>query len=285
MKLITTIAALRLELGRCRKRGRRIGFVPTMGFLHEGHLSLVCQARKDNDVVVVSIFVNPIQFGPREDFKTYPRDLKRDMGLLRGFADFVFAPSARELYPEGFCTFVEVRGFSDEYCGRTRPGHFTGVATVVTKLLNIVAPDAAYFGQKDAQQAAVIRRMVEDLNVPVDIKVMPTVRESDGLAMSSRNTYLSSKERQEAVVLFQALKSAEHAVATGLRDAQKIRGMLEDFIAHTPSARIDYIEIVDKKTFERVKTVGRDALLLLAVYIGKTRLIDNVLLKARQGRG
>jgi len=285
MKLITTIAALRLELGRCRKRGRRIGFVPTMGFLHEGHLSLVRQARKDNDVVVVSVFVNPIQFGPREDFKTYPRDLKRDLGLLKGFADFVFAPSARELYPEGFCTFVGVRGLSEEYCGRIRPGHFTGVATVVAKLLNIVAPDAAYFGQKDAQQAAVIRRMVEDLNMPANIKVMPTVREPDGLAMSSRNTYLSSKEKQEAVVLFQALKSAEHAVATGLRDAQKICGMLEDFIAHTPSARIDYIELVDKKTFERVKTVNRDALLLLAVYIGKTRLIDNVLLKTHQGRG
>jgi len=284
MKLITTIAALRLELGRCRKRGCRIGFVPTMGFLHEGHLSLVRQARKDNDVVVVSIFVNPIQFGPREDFKTYPRNLKRDMGLLRGLADFVFAPSARELYPERFCTFVDVRGLSGEYCGRTRPGHFTGVATVVAKLLNIVASDTAYFGQKDAQQVAVIRRMVEDLNMPTAIKVMPTVRESDGLAMSSRNTYLSPKERQEAVVLFQALKSAEHAVATGQRDVQKIRRMLEDFIAHTPSARIDYIEIVDKKTFERVKTVGRDALLLLAVYIGKTRLIDNTLLKAGRGQ-
>jgi pantoate--beta-alanine ligase len=280
MKLITTIAALRLELGRCRKRGCRIGFVPTMGFLHEGHLSLVRQARKDNDVVVVSIFVNPIQFGPREDFKTYPRDPKRDKGLLRDLADFVFVPSARELYPQGFCTFVEVRGLSGEYCGRTRPGHFIGVATVVAKLLNIVASDTAYFGQKDAQQVAVIRRMVEDLDMPTHIKVMPTVREPDGLAMSSRNTYLSPRQRQDAVVLFQALKSAEHAVATGQRDAQKIRRMLEDFIAHTPSARIDYIEIVDKKTFERVRTVGRDALLLLAVYIGKTRLIDNTLLRA-----
>jgi pantoate--beta-alanine ligase len=281
MKLITTIAALRLELGRCRKRGRRIGFVPTMGFLHEGHLSLVRQARKENDVVVVSIFVNPIQFGPREDFKTYPRDLKRDSGLLRGLADFVFVPPARELYGADFCTFVEVRGLSGEYCGRSRPGHFTGVATVVAKLLNVVAPDVVYFGQKDAQQVAVIRKMAGDLNIPVCVKVMPTVREPDGLAMSSRNTYLSPKERQEAVVLFQALKSAEHAVATGLRDTQKIRGMLEDFIAHTPSARIDYIEFVDKKTFERVKTVDRDALLLLAIYIGKTRLIDNVFLKAK----
>ncbi|MDD5020452.1 MAG: pantoate--beta-alanine ligase, partial [Candidatus Omnitrophica bacterium] len=212
MKLVTTIAVLRQELGRCRKKGRRIGFVPTMGFLHEGHLSLVRQAHKDNDVVVVSIFVNPIQFGPKEDFKMYPRDLKRDTGLLRGCADFVFVPPARELYPDDFCTFVEVRGLSGEYCGRTRPGHFTGVATVVAKLLNSVAPDTAYFGQKDAQQAAVIRKMVGDLNIPVNIKVMPTVREPDGLAMSSRNTYLSPKERQEAVVLFQALKSAEHAV-------------------------------------------------------------------------
>jgi len=279
MKLITTIAALRLELGRCRKKDLRIGFVPTMGFLHEGHLSLVRQARKDNDVVVVSIFVNPIQFGPREDFKTYPRDLKRDSCLLRGLADFVFAPPARELYSDDFCTFVEVRGLSGEYCGRSRPGHFTGVATVVTKLLNIVAPGAVYFGQKDAQQAAVIGKMVRDLNIPVNIKVMPTVREQGGLAMSSRNTYLSPKERQDAVVLFQALKSAEHAVATGLRDTQKIRGMLEDFIAHTPSARIDYIEFVDRKTFERVKTVDRDALLLLAIFIGKTRLIDNTFLR------
>ncbi len=257
-----------------------IGFVPTMGSLHEGHLSLVRRARKDNDVVVVSIFVNPLQFGPGEDFNRYPRNLKKDAKLLNGFCDFIFAPSVSQLYPGGFCSRVEVEGLSGEFCGAKRAGHFKGVTTVLAKFFNIVLPDNAYFGQKDAQQAAIVAKMLSDLNFPFKLHVLPIVREADGLAMSSRNKYLSLEERQEAVVLYQALKAAEGMVRSGTRDTVKIRKALEDFISRTGSARIDYIEIVDAKTFLPLKTVSAEALLLLAVYIGKTRLIDNIFLKA-----
>ena len=282
MKIVKKINNLKSALAYFKRKGRTIGFVPTMGFLHEGHLSLVRHAKDENDIVVVSIFVNPIQFGPAEDFKRYPRDIKKDAKLVRGLCDFLFVPSDQEMYSKGFCSFVEVRGTSDSLCGRTRKGHFTGVTTVVSKLFNIVLPDRAYFGQKDAQQAVIIKKMVKDLNFGVDISVLPIVREKDGLAMSSRNVYLSEKERKDAVVLFQALKSAERMAAAGIGDPGKIKGALVDFIARTQSARIDYIEVVDKNTLDPLKVIDKEALLLLAVYIGQTRLIDNTILKIRK---
>jgi pantoate--beta-alanine ligase len=279
VKIVTQTSVLQKTLRSLRRKGRTIGFVPTMGCLHEGHLSLVRRARRENDIVVVSIFVNPLQFGPREDLKTYPRQLPKDIRLLRGSCDIVFAPSRTSFYPEDFSTFVEVRGLSDRLCGHSRPGHFRGVATVVAKLFCAASPDRAYFGQKDAQQVAVIQKMCRDLGFPLDLKVCPIVREKDGLAMSSRNLYLTPSERRDAVVLFQALKSGQHLAAQGQRDAARIVRTLEDFIRRTRTAKIDYIAIVDPLSFEPVKTIARQALLLLAVFIGKTRLIDNAVLK------
>jgi len=255
-----------------------------MGSLHEGHLCLVRAAKKENDIVVVSIFVNPLQFGPKEDFRKYPRDLKTDAGLLKGLCDVLFIPLISEFYPKDFCSFVEVKALSDRACGRSRPGHFLGVTTAVAKLFHVVGPRNAYFGQKDAQQAAIIQKMVRDLNFPLEIKVLPTVREKDGLAMSSRNVYLSPKQRSEAVVLFQALKSAERMVTGGVRDGAKIKDTLTDFINRSPSARIDYIEVVDRKTLQSLKTIDKDAFLLLAVTIGSTRLIDNTVLKIQKSK-
>ena len=280
MKTIKKINVLSQHLDALRRRGRTIGFVPTMGSLHEGHLSLVRAAKKENDIVVVSIFVNPLQFGPKEDFRKYPRDLKTDARLLKGICDVLFIPSTFEFYPKDFCSFVEVKSLSDQACGRSRPGHFRGVTTVVAKLFHIVRPRIAYFGQKDAQQVVIIQKMMRDLNFPSRVKVLPIVREKDGLAMSSRNVYLSSRERSEAVVLFQALKSAERMVTGGARDTAKIKGTLRDFINRCPSARIDYIEVLDRKTLQSLKTIEKDAFLLLAVFIGSTRLIDNTILKA-----
>ncbi len=281
MKIVKQTSVLKEILRPYRRQSRAIGFVPTMGCLHEGHLSLVRRARRDNDIVVVSIFVNPLQFGPREDLKTYPRPLKNDIRLLRGLCDILFVPSAASFYPRDFSTSVEVRALSERWCGQSRPGHFKGVATVVAKLLGIVGPDRAYFGQKDAQQVTVIQRMCRDLDFRVEIKACPTVRERDGLAMSSRNLYLSPSQRREAVVLFQALRSAERLVADGQKDAVRIVATLKNFISRTRSARIDYVAIVDEVTLEPVKTIAGRALLLLAVFIGKTRLIDNTVLKTR----
>ncbi|MEK7849481.1 MAG: pantoate--beta-alanine ligase [Candidatus Omnitrophota bacterium] len=278
MKIVKKISILQKEASRLKRDGRRIGLVPTMGYLHEGHLSLARRAVKENDIVVVSIFVNPTQFGPHEDIQKYPRDLKKDLRLLKGLCDIVFTPHPKEMYPGSSCTFVEVSGTSDILCGSTRKGHFVGVATVVAKLFNIVLPDNAYFGQKDAQQAVIIKKMVKDLNFPVKVSVLPVVRQKDGLAMSSRNVYLSDNERSDAVVLFQALKSAERLAKQGTKDTVKIKGILADFIGRTPSARIDYIEIVDSNTLESLKVIEKEALLLMAVYIGKTRLIDNIML-------
>lgn len=281
MKIVKKVEDLKKELGRLKQKGMTIGFVPTMGFLHEGHLELVKSARKENDIVVVSIFVNPIQFSPNEDFRKYPRNLKRDIKLLGGICDIIFIPSSHELYPNDFCSLVEVRGISDQLCGRTRKGHFAGVATIIAKLFHIVSPDNAYFGRKDAQQTVVIKKMARDLNFPVKIKVLPIIREKDGLAMSSRNVYLSKKERLDAVVVFQALKSAERMATQGIKDTAKIKEALSDFISRTESAHIDYIEIADKETLAPLKLIEKDALLLLAVYIGKTRLIDNTVLKIK----
>ena len=260
-----------------RLRNKNIGFVPTMGALHEGHLSLIRQARKDNDIIAVSIFVNPKQFGQREDLKKYPRPFKKDLALCRREkVDFVFLPKKEDIYPQGFSTYVDVEGSSDCLCGKSRPGHFRGVTTVVTKLLNIAQPDILYLGQKDAQQAAIIRRMVLDLNIPVKIKVMPTVREKDGLALSSRNMYLSKNEKKDALVLSQALNLAKILIANGAQDTQRIITRMRGLIRKRKSAKIDYIEIVDSGSLKPVKKITGNCLVALAVYIGKTRLIDNL---------
>jgi len=251
-----------------------------MGALHEGHLSLVRRARRENSVVVVSIFVNPLQFGPNEDFRRYPRDVKRDARLLKKHCDVLFLPG-RAFIPKDIKTSVVVKDVTAPLCGAARPGHFTGVATIVAKLLSVVGPDRLYLGQKDAQQAVVIKRMVRDLGFPVEVVVCPVVREKDGLAMSSRNAYLSSQERRRAVVLYQAVKSAQRLVDRGVRDAGRILRALEDLIHRVPETRIDYIEIVDPKTLEPVRTITGRALLALAVFVGETRLIDNAFLRAK----
>ncbi|HEU65182.1 MAG TPA: pantoate--beta-alanine ligase [Chloroflexi bacterium] len=274
MKVVKTIAearALRQELSGT------VGFVPTMGYLHEGHLALVKQARIENLIVVVSIYVNPSQFSPREDFGAYPRDFNRDLELLRGEgADIVFVPSDDEMYPPGFSSWVDVEKVTERLEGASRPGHFRGVATVVAKLFNIVQPSRAYFGQKDAQQVMVIKRMVTDLNMGIEIVVVPTARESDGLAMSSRNIYLSPEERRTATVLFKALTLARQLGMDGEKDAEKIRRHMTSLIQKEPLARIDYVSIADAETLEELSFVDRPALASLAVRVGKTRLIDNM---------
>jgi len=255
------------------------GFVPTMGYLHEGHLSLVRRARAENDRVAVSIFVNPTQFGPHEDYARYPRDLERDLRLLEPLGvDLVFVPSVEEMYPPGFQTWVIVEEVSRPLEGASRPGHFRGVATVVAKLFNILRPDRAYFGQKDAQQTVVIRRMVQDLNIPVEIVICPTVREPDGLAMSSRNTYLNPEERRAATVLFRALQAAKARYEAGERDAERLREAMREVIRAEPLARIDYVSVAHPETLQELERVEGPALLSLAVYIGTTRLIDNLML-------
>ncbi len=279
-KLIHTIVELRAELAAARRRGQRIGLVPTMGALHEGHLSLVRAAKTQCNCAVVSIFVNPTQFGPTEDFSKYPRTLDADVKLLAGCgADFVFAPSAEEMYPTGFGTSVEVGRVSEPLEGVCRPGHFRGVATVVLKLLNIVQPDAAYFGQKDYQQAAVLRRMAADLNLASEIRVCPIVRESDGLAMSSRNRYLSVGARQRALVLWKSLQTAVRLVAEGQRDAAEIIAQMRGVIETAEDARIDYVALVDPDTLEPVATIAGRTLAVLAIKIENTRLIDNCILE------
>ncbi len=257
-----------------------VGLVPTMGYLHAGHLALVKQARSENPSVVVSIFVNPAQFGPREDFKQYPRDTQRDLALLeKEGADIVFMPSLSEIYPPQFDSWVEVGKITERLEGATRPGHFRGVATVVAKLFNIVRPTRAYFGQKDAQQAIVIRKMVVDLNMNREIVIVPTVREPDGLAMSSRNAYLNPQEHQAALVIYQALNRAQQLWSQGEKDAERIRQAMTALIQEQPLADIDYVSIADNQTLDELDTVKSPALVSLAVRIGKTRLIDNVVLK------
>jgi pantoate--beta-alanine ligase len=272
--LIFEIRALRQKLSGT------VGFVPTMGYLHEGHLALVKQARIENSAVIVSIYVNPTQFGPREDFGAYPRDLNRDMELLRGGGvDIVFVPSDDEMYPPEFSSWVDVEKVTEGLEGASRPGHFRGVATIVAKLFNIVQPSRAYFGQKDAQQVIVIKRMVADLNMGIEIVVVPTVRESEGLAMSSRNIYLSPRERRAATMLFKALTLARQLGQGGEQDAEKIRRQMTSLIQKEPLAQIDYVSIADAETLEELNLIDRPALASLAVKIGKTRLIDNMLLE------
>jgi pantoate--beta-alanine ligase len=279
MRTETTVAGMKAASAGLRAQARTIGFVPTMGFLHEGHLSLVRECRKKADVTVASIFVNPLQFGPQEDFRCYPRDPERDSALLeKEEVDILFLPSAREMYPEGYRTSVEVAGLQDKLCGRSRPGHFRGVATVVLKLFSIVRPNYAFFGQKDAQQVVLLRRMAEDLNLDVEIRALPIVREPDGLAMSSRNTYLSADERRAAVVLFRGLEEARRMFESGERASGRIRESLLSAIASEPLARIDYAQVVDANSLEPIEKIDGGALVALAVYIGKTRLIDNTIL-------
>ena len=265
-----------LKLNRHRKS---IGFVPTMGALHAGHLTLMRQATKDNDLVVVSIFVNPAQFGPQEDLNKYPRPFKKDMQLCRKLdVDFVFLPDNKVMYTQDYSTFVNVGGLSDLLCGASRPGHFRGVATVVAKLLNIVQPDILYLGQKDAQQATIIAKMIKDLNFPVQLKVMPIVREDDGLALSSRNIYLNRNERTQAVVLSKALLLAEVLVAHGQSNVVAIINRMKQLIAKKKSVKIDYIAIVDLQRLTPLKKIKQNCLITLAVKIGKTRLIDNTII-------
>lgn len=280
MRLIKSLSLINKELNKCRIKGQSIGFVPTMGALHEGHLSLIRKARKDNDIVVVSIFVNPKQFGPKEDLEKYPRPIKRDLALCRkAGVDFVFCPEFKQMYPDGFSTFVTVKGLSEVLCGKSRPGHFNGVATIVAKLLNIVQPDTLYLGQKDAQQAAILKRMIEDLHIPVKVQVMPIARSKDGLALSSRNAYLSDRERKDALVLSQSLKLAGFFIKNGASDTKRIIFKMRQVIEKKQSAKIDYIEIVDPATLKPLKKVAGSFLIALAVWIGKTRLIDNLLRK------
>ena len=280
MKLVDNIQRMSMLSKILKKEGKSIGFVPTMGYLHDGHMSLARAARQHTDVVVISIFVNPAQFGPGEDLEKYPKDLKRDEEIagLAG-ADVLFCPSVSEMYPEGYATYVNVERLTETLCGKSRPEHFKSVATVVAKLFGIIKPDIAYFGQKDAQQAAVIKKMAEDLNMDVEIKVLPITREKDGLAMSSRNIYLSAVERKDAVCLKEALDKAERAIRAGERDPRIIIKSMKELIATKKSARIDYIEMVDLKNLRPVAPLSGDVLIAMAVFIGNTRLIDNAIVK------
>jgi pantoate--beta-alanine ligase len=283
MQVVRTIAETRAALRVLRANGRSVGLVPTMGALHEGHLSLVRAARAACDVVVVSIFVNPTQFGPNEDFTKYPRTFEADVGALeREGVDLVFAPTAAEMYPAGATAFVEVAGVSDRLDGASRPGHFRGVATVVAKLFNTVQPDKAFFGQKDAAQVAVLRTMVRDLNFSLELVVYPTVREPDGLAMSSRNRYLSPEERRQALVLSRALREAERLASSGVTAADELIAAAEAVLATEPQARVDYCKVVDPDTLEDVADARGGALIAAAAFVGTTRLIDNTLLTPRK---
>lgn len=267
-------------------RGKTIGFVPTMGALHEGHLSLVKAAKQENDITVVSIFVNPIQFGPSEDFKKYPRDIEGDTEkLLKEETDILFMPDAHFMYPERFYTYVEVEKISENLCGAFRPGHFKGVATVVTKLLNIVKPTRAYFGQKDFQQSIIIKRLVKDLDMGTDIVTCPTVREKDGLAMSSRNTYLDERQRKAATVVYKSLEEALASIKSGIIDGVYIKGLLRDRLLEEPLISwVDYAGVYDTATLDELLEIKGEALLAVAVRIGDTRLIDNMVVRELKGR-
>ncbi|OEF99873.1 pantoate--beta-alanine ligase [Vulcanibacillus modesticaldus] len=282
MKVFKKIKEIKSYLGEQIKQGMTIGFVPTMGYLHEGHLSLIRYAAKDNDIVVVSVFVNPTQFGPGEDLEKYPRDLDRDIRLAQqAGATVLFTPEVEEMYPNGYKTYVEVEQITGTLCGASRPGHFRGVTTVVSKLFNIINPNRAYFGQKDAQQSIVIKRMVKDLNMDIEIIVCPIVRESDGLAMSSRNVYLNKDEREQAVVLSQSLFMAKEMIQNGEKDALKIKKAIIKMIKEKPLADIDYVSIVDIETLTDVSEINNKVLIALAVRFGKTRLIDNIMAEGK----
>lgn len=272
----TTVKEVREQVKAWKKEGLTVGFVPTMGYLHEGHQSLIKRAVAENDRVVVSIFVNPMQFGPTEDLESYPRDLEKDSALVEATgANLIFHPEPEEMYTDGFCSFVDMSVLTEELCGLSRPIHFRGVCTVVSKLFHIVTPDRAYFGQKDAQQLAIIKRMVLDLNMDIEIVGCPIIREEDGLAKSSRNTYLSAEERKAALILSKTIKLGEEMVKNGETDAAKVVDAMKKNIEIEPLAKIDYVKIVDAMTMQQIPTIDRPILCAMAVYIGKTRLIDN----------
>lgn len=276
MQVVSTVKEVRDIVAGWRKEGKTVGFVPTMGYLHEGHGSLISKAVEQNDKAVVSIFVNPMQFGPTEDLESYPRDLEKDSKFCESLgADLIFHPEPEEMYAPDFCTWVDMDVLSKTLCGKSRPIHFRGVCTVVSKLFHIVTPDRAYFGQKDAQQLAIIRRMVRDLNMDIEIVGCPIVREEDGLAKSSRNTYLNEEERKAALILSQSIFLGQKMVQEGETDAAKIKAAMVEKIQSEPLARIDYVEIVDGLSMQPVDTVQSPTLAAIAVYIGKTRLIDN----------
>ena len=278
MKIVETVKEVREQVKEWKKQGLTVGFVPTMGYLHEGHKSLMDAARKDNDKVVVSIFVNPMQFGPTEDLATYPRDLDHDAALCESAGvDLIFHPEPEEMYEKDFCSFVDMTGLTEGLCGKTRPIHFRGVCTVVNKFFNIVTPDRVYFGQKDGQQLAVIKRMVRDLNMDIEIIGCPIVREEDGLAKSSRNTYLSPEERKAALILSKTVALGKELAKTE-KDANKVVEAMKKNIETEPMAKIDYVEAVDALSMEPVEKLEGTCMLAMAVYIGKTRLIDNTLI-------
>ena len=278
MKIVGTVKEVREQVKEWKKQGLSVGLVPTMGYLHEGHKSLMEAARKDNDKIVVSIFVNPMQFGPTEDLATYPRDLDHDAALCESVGvDLIFHPEAEEMYEKDFCSFVDMTGLTEGLCGKTRPIHFRGVCTVVNKLFNIVTPDHAYFGQKDGQQLAVIKRMVRDLNMDIEIVGCPIVREEDGLAKSSRNTYLSPEERKAALILSKTVALGKELAKTE-KDANKVVEAMKENIKTEPLAKIDYVEAVDALSMAPVEKLEGTCMLAMAVYIGKTRLIDNTLI-------
>lgn len=280
MQLFHTIQDIKQYVRAQKALGHSIALVPTMGALHEGHLTLIRTAKQECDIVIVSVFVNPTQFGPSEDYDAYPRTLEADCkGAESAGAAAVFAPSASEMYPHGYATYVNVEGITDLLCGAQRPGHFRGVATVVTKLFNIVRPDRAYFGQKDAQQVLVIRRFTADLHLPVEIVTVPIVRDENGLALSSRNSYLSAEEKEAALVLSASLRLAQQALADGMTNTNKLITLVSDYICQEPLATIDYVSIYAYPTLDAIDVITDQALLALAVRIGKTRLIDNTVLE------
>lgn len=276
MEIITTVSEMKSKIRTLREEGKEIGLVPTMGYLHRGHLSLVKRSVSENDITVCSIFVNPLQFGPKEDLNTYPRDFEKDAKLLKeSNCDFIFYPSVEEMYSDDFSTIVSVKGITDKLCGKSRPGHFDGVATVVTKLFNIVNPHKAYFGMKDYQQLLVIKKFVRDLNMDVDIIGCEIVRDSDGLALSSRNSYLTENQRKSALSLNRSFEIVDRFLKSGERNAKEIILEVEKFIESFPETKVDYIKIVDKDTLQDIEYIDRDFLYALAVFVGKARLIDN----------
>ena len=280
MDIRYTIKDVRERVNAWKREGLTVGFVPTMGYLHEGHKSLMEAARANNDKVVVSVFVNPMQFGPNEDLESYPRDFEKDSALCDSVGvDLIFHPEPEEMYADGFCSYVDMNGLTTELCGKSRPIHFRGVQTVVLKLFNIVKPDTAYFGQKDAQQLAVIKRMVKDLNVDTEIVGCPIVREADGLAKSSRNTYLNPDERKAALILSRSLKLGRELIENGETDSKAVIKAITDSINTEPLAKIDYVDVVDFDTITPVDKIGKSVLVAIAVYIGKTRLIDNFIIE------
>lgn len=279
MRIIKTIAEIRACSSQLHAEGKTIGLVPTMGFIHEGHLSLIGESKRSTDITIVSIFVNPTQFGPKEDYDRYPRDIEGDTKKCSEIGtDLLFLPSVDDIYPKGFKAFVEVEGLSNKLCGISRPNHFRGVATIVTKLFNIIRPDKAFFGQKDYQQALIIKKLARDLNLGIDIIVMPTVREADGLAMSSRNSYLNDIERRTAGILYGSLMLAEELISSGKMSAKEIREKMGSLIANEGADQIEYISISDPETLEEVERIEGGVLIAVAVWIGKTRLIDNIII-------